>query len=324
MIKISVNDKPDSLWNDRLLNSGYGTKNQSVEEGKSAQNNNKTPQFITFTDKSDKIIGQLLISLTGRFTEKNLSKKLVGVFLKLKSVVCTWEYGPTIFDPSYSEDIYKKLGDYLISKNYIVSGWQNPLQTDGISILKSKFQIIPWSTFMIDLSQSLDVLFQNIDKKSGRKNIKRSTERGVTIELINNENLIDFLTLRNNMRKKQGLIERTFENFSFWWNLMKPLGISGFLTKKNNEPIGGLLFSYIDNQIIEIAVARSEIDTNEKLYSQDLIKWNIIEWGHNQGLKYYNLAGVNPNPINSKELGIFNYKKKWGGTKYDYFGLKSL
>ena len=324
MIKVSVNDQPDSLWNDRLLNSGYGSKNQSIEEGKSAQNNNKTPQFITFVDNSDKIVGQLLISISGRFTEKNLSKKLVGKFFKLKSVVCTWEYGPVIFDSSYSEEIYEKLGDYLISKNYIVSGWQNPLQTDGISILKLKFQIIPWSTFMIDLSQSLDVLFQNIDKKSGRKNIKRSKERGVHIELITDENLIDFLTLRNNMRKKQGLPARTFKDFSYWWNLMKPLGLSGFLTRKNNEPIGGLLFSHIDNQIIEIAVARSEIDTNEKLYSQDLIKWNIIEWGHNYGLKYYNLAGVNPNPINSKELGIFNYKKKWGGTKYDYFGLKSL
>jgi len=324
MIKISINDKPDLLWNDRLFNSGYGNKNQSIEEGKSAQNNDKTPQFITFVNDSEKIVGQLLVSLSGRFTKKNLSKKLVGKFLKLKSVVCTWEYGPVIFDSSYSEEIYEKLGDYLISKNYIVSGWQNPLQTDGISILKSKFQIIPWSTFMIDLCQPLDILFQNIDKKSGRKNIKRSKERGVDIESITDENLMDFLTLRNGMRKKQGLPARTFEHFSFWWNLMKPLGLSGFLTRKNNVPTGGLLFSHIDNQIIEIAVARSEIDTDEKLYSQDLIKWNIIEWGHNHGLKYYNLAGFNPNPTNDKEKGIFSYKKKWGGKRYDYFGLKSL
>ena len=62
MIRISINDEPDFMWNDRLLNSGYGSKNQSIEEGKSAQNNDKTPQYITFVNNSEKIVGQLLIS----------------------------------------------------------------------------------------------------------------------------------------------------------------------------------------------------------------------------------------------------------------------
>ena len=319
MINISVNDEPDSSWNNRLISSGYGTKNQSIQEGKSAQNNNKTPQFITFTNESNEIIGQLLVSLSGRFTKKNLSQKLIGKVLKLKSVVCTWEYGPIVFEPSYSKSIYKKLGEYLSSKNYVVSGWQHPLQTDGVSVLEQKFQLIPWSTFMIDLSPSVEILFQNIEKKSGQKNIKRSQERGVTIEEIDEHNLIDFLNLRNEMRKKQGVPSRSVDDFLFWWKLMKPLGLSGFLTRKNNKTIGGLLFSYMNNQIVEIAVARSEFDTKEKLYSQDLIKWKIIEWGHNHGIKYFNLAGFNPNPKTDKERGIHSYKKKWGGKEIPYY-----
>jgi len=196
--------------------------------------------------------------------------------------------------------------------------------TKGISSLNKKFNLVPWSTFIIDLSQPLKILFQQIDKNSGQKNIKRSKDRGVEIEEITENNLNDFLQLRNLMKEKQGITTSSLDNFSHWWKLMKPLGLSGFLARKNKEAIGGLLFSYVNKHIIEIAVARSEIDTQEKLYSQDLIKWNIIEWGSNHGLKYYNLAGFNPNPTSTKEEGIFNYKKKWGGKRYDYFGIKSF
>jgi len=82
------------------------------------------------------------------------------------------------------------------------------------------------------------------------------------------------------------------------------------------------LFSYFNNYIIEGAVARSNKDTLEKLYSQDLIKWKIIEWGIENNMKYYDLAGFNPDPKSEKEKGIMNYKKKWGGRKYDYWIIR--
>ena len=38
-------------------------------------------------------------------------------------------------------------------------------------------------------------------------------------------------------------------------------------------------------------------------------------------MKWYNLAGFNPNPANSKDEGIFRFKKKWGGKQFDYYGI---
>ena len=64
-------------------------------------------------------------------------------------------------------------------------------------------------------------------------------------------------------------------------------------------------------------IARTTIDTEEKLYSQDLMKWKIIEWGIENKQKYFDLTGFNPNPISEKEKGILRYKKKWGGKKYN-------
>ena len=35
-------------------------------------------------------------------------------------------------------------------------------------------------------------------------------------------------------------------------------------------------------------------------------------------MKYYDLAGYNPNPQSEKEKGIMRYKKKWGGKDFEY------
>ena len=62
---------------------------------------------------------------------------------------------------------------------------------------------------------------------------------------------------------------------------------------------------------------------DEKLYSQDLIKWEIIRWSKKNNCKYLDLTGASPNPLNEKESGILRYKKKWGGKQIPLYILKT-
>jgi len=61
------------------------------------------------------------------------------------------------------------------------------------------------------------------------------------------------------------------------------------------------------------------LKNEKKLYSQDLIKWKIIEWGIENKMNWFDFAGANPKPQNQKEEGILRYKKKWGGKQYQYY-----
>ena len=189
---------------------------------------------------------------------------------------------------------------------------------DISSLTKNNFNTKKWGTFMIDLSNSKEQLYQNIQKHSGRKNIERSRKRGVKIEEITETNLEDYFILRSDFREELGIGKANFEGFFKKWKKYRSLGYSGFLAKKDEIPIGGLIFSFVDGHIIESGVARSKLDTKENLYSQDLIKWSIIEWGVENNMKWYNLTGFNPNPDSKKEEGILRYKKKWGGNLYEY------
>ena len=102
------------------------------------------------------------------------------------------------------------------------------------------------------------------------------------------------------------------------WKNLHPIGLSGFMAYENDIPIGGIVVSSFNNYINEWGIARSERDTSAKLYSQDLLKWQIIEWGLEKKFRYYDLSGSNPDSTNAKELGIYRYKQKWGGNLVRY------
>ena len=83
-------------------------------------------------------------------------------------------------------------------------------------------------------------------------------------------------------------------------------------------------FEKTKNCLIEGGIVRSEVDAEKKLYSQDLIKWKIIEWGIENKMMYYDLAGYNPNPQDQKEAGIKRYKQKWGGVEHNYWKILGI
>ena len=127
----------------------------------------------------------------------------------------------------------------------------------------------------------------------------------------------------NKERQSTGIEIADKEQMYTWWKTFRPIGLSGFLAKKDEKLIGGMMFSFFNKYIIEGLVVRTSEDYLQKLYSQDLIKWKIIEWGVEHKMNYYDLAGANPVPVSKKENGILRYKKKWGGTKYNYHLIRN-
>jgi len=324
MISIEQNENGDAKWNQRLVNSGLGTIYQTKEMKINFEKKGFDSVFLKFIDNKGNIVGQLFHSIDSRFKNKGIKENILKKILNSK-LICQWSYGPIIFDHDYDKEIYIVLNKYIQEKNFKVLGMQHPLCTGGFSEIQNTFQAKLWSTFLINLQKPKDSIYMNIEKHNGRKNIERSIKREVIVEEINEKSLSEYYELYVDMQKKAGKSDdyKNFDTLLEWWRLLKPLGYSGYLARKNNVAIGGLLFSFFNDHIIEGGVVRSQIDKEQKLYAQDLIKWRIIEWGIENKKLYYNFAGFNPNPESEKERGIMNYKKKWGGKKYDYWIIKN-
>lgn len=317
MITVTSNSDPDPNWNKRLLESELGTIFQTKERGEFESVKHKII-YLIFKDDNGSIVAQNVIKVSERFTNNNNKEKLFSKIPTARKKLYSWVYGPVIFRKELSKEIFAAFNQFLISEKCAIDGWTNILFPGDPQSLGSNYKVRKWGTLLIDLSQSKETVYENISKNSGRKNIERSIKRGVTVEEITEKSLLEYSNLMNEMKKNDGRDKSQFENLLRRWKTYKPMGYSGFLARKNENVIGGLLFSYVNGHILEAGVARSEIDRLNHYYCQDLIKWKLIEWGIDHGQKYYDLAGFNPNYTSDKERGILRYKEKWGGTPF-YF-----
>jgi lipid II:glycine glycyltransferase (peptidoglycan interpeptide bridge formation enzyme) len=314
MIDLEINQIPDKFWNKRLIETNTGTVYQTKEYAKYAKTILKwTPLFLSFHNANGDYLGQLLL-----FKYKYQNHKFVNLrnFFSTKKIIHRWFYGPVIFDSSYNIEIIDRLQEYLLKTNSKIHGSFHPLSENNFNLINPMKSNV-WSTFLINLKQSEENILKKMNKHSAQKNIRRAKSRGVTIQTISENNIHHYHTLLSQTKEKSGITINTNDEKQLW-DILKPIGFTGFLAMYKEKPIGGLLISTFNGYINEWGVARSDLDFKEKLYSQDLIKWEIISWGKKQNFSYYDLSGVNRNSEDKKEKGIFQYKKKWGGDLYDY------
>ena len=321
LLKIIENTIPDDCWTERLDAIQTSTLYQTSEYAEYLQNSNENPIFVKFYNDSDNLVGQILITDSNNSQNEHGIKNFLKKFSKKNSSTLKFVHGPIILDNKYQDEIIQTLKEYLISKNKHISGSAHPLSNISFSTYSKPFSISKWSTFLIDLSLELDDILKKMNKHSARKNIERAEKKGVYVREISKSDLKLMFDLR------QKTINSRYSNVSLSelerrWDSLHLTGWTGFLAEWKNIPIGGIMISHFNGYINESGILRSSLDYDEKLYAQDLLKWSIIKWGKKHQCHYYDLSGVNPNPQNLKEQGIFRYKQKWGGTQYNYDLIK--
>jgi len=310
---VEINEEAPSDWNDFLLKSETGTIYNIAQYAEYAPVEGFKPKFLRLVDASGNIVLQNLL-LEHNPGIRKIPRPFQKIYKKFR-IVSRWNYGPVADSP----DAIMAFFEHLKKTQNRIYGIAHPFSEIG----DVGFQKQKWGTFLIDLHKTKEELFNNIEKNSGRKNIERSVERNVIVEELNEKSLVEYIDLFNKTKMSSDREETAIEDMLQCWRLLKPAGFSGFLAKRNDIPVGGLLFSFFNSYINEWGVARSQADYEEKLYSQDLIKWKIIEWGLEHKMKWYDLSGFNPEPTTEKEKGILRYKEKWGGKKYDQWIIKN-
>ncbi len=309
---------PDD-WNKNLEKSTAGNVFNTQEYSEYTKRRlNWEPSFLSVIDGRGKIAAQVVLFEYSRNKLTKISSSINRLALKISNTI-KWIYGPIIFSQE-SNTITNHFISYLKSKASRLHGSAHPffngtITTEGIKTEK-------WSTIIIDLQQPKSSILNSFDKKSVRKNIERAEERGVKVKEIDEKSIEDYHKILNEFRISTGNKPYEKDDTYELWNFLRKVGFKGFLASKDDTNIGGITFSFFNGYLNEWGIARTQKDTNERLYAQDLLKWKIIEWGIENKQKFYDLSGFNPNPATEKEKGILRYKKKWGGAQYDYWVIR--
>lgn len=325
-IKDDINKE---YWNSLLIKSCEANLYQAKQWSDFFKEKFRSKPFFILVKKNRQIVAQLLIFETSYFYDFKLNG-IYKILLPFKNLfkILTWSYGPIIHD---KENFDKILNFILIKideiakkeKAIMVKNSFTPILNthDYSKIFKSHgYRSKKWGTFIIDLKRDLDDIWTNI-KKETRKNIRRTKKKNVYI--IRTKNLDEtYEYCRILVEQKKRLGEKIeFEECVKWVETQLKYfydNFNIFIAYYRNKAISGLITRDFNGIINEVGVAHSNFALKNKIYAQDMIKWEIIKWGHETGKRIYDLTGVNPYPKNKKERNIYRYKKKWGGKLIIY------
>ncbi len=179
------------------------------------------------------------------------------------------------------------------------------------------FQAVENATFLVDLRPDEDTLWRNL-KQSARKSVRHGRDQGIKVERIKYDSeLAPYHDFVCRCRRSLGLKTSGVRNFTEMWRVLRPAGMMEiFYASQDSELLGGLGVWHHAGVIFEWGSVQSEKARQEKLYCSDLLKWEVVRWGHEAGYRLYDLAGVEPDldQVDPKKRGIYQFKAKWGGV----------
>jgi hypothetical protein len=164
-------------------------------------------------------------------------------------------------------------------------------------------------TMVLDLSPPLDELRKRLDQK-WRNQLNRSEKNGLNI--TEGDGPAEFATFlkmydKTVSRKRFKTSTNVHQFAEMQRNLPKDQCMRIFLCYREGIPLAGLVGAAIGDTGIYLHGATS--DEGLTLKGAYLLQWRMIRWLKENGIRYYNLGGINPetNP------GVYHFKKGLSG-----------
>ena len=176
-----------------------------------------------------------------------------------------------------------------------------------------------WATYVVDCQRSDEELWHRL-KHSAKKAIRKAQERGVMVRRIQSNNeLTSYVRFAERAARHSGRTLTGHPDVLMAWDCLRPQAyLEFFVAELGGECVSGLGVRGQGAWISEFGSYQSVRDRTERLNAQDAIKWEVIRWARYCGIRYFDLAGVNPEPTTAKEAGIRQFKAKWGGRYVEF------
>jgi len=317
-VQISNAVEPE-VWNENLKKSAYGTVYQTTYYANYAEEDlGWRPVYISIQGENE--TSQLLLFVAPRIDRFLGGKRIPRVVyntLTLVRPLVRWVYGPVVIG---GDNIYLitlenavRIAKERIGK--VARAVPHPLDDRESQYTRLNFIPRKWATFIVDLTKDLEELWSALDKKSARKNVERAIRRGVDVKIARDEeDFVGYYDALVETRVRSHAKPPSLRGMKRSWESLKEKGcMEFFIASWRKKVVAGLAISTFNGYLNEWGAATSNEVAKEKLYASELLRWRIIEWGHKNKFRCYDLTGVDPSAKDSKARGIFRFKGKWGG-----------
>jgi len=264
---------------------------------------------------------------------QTLLKKVLDIIFRSKQSFLEFSDGPNFIDTSncthFLPKFLKWIDDYAFINGVgkiVTNGFpitSNYLHSHELLQIYESFgyETSSWATFLVNLNQSEEELNKNI-AHSTRKQINKAKRQGVIVRRINSFQEYEKMFYIPYYKYKEARGEKVFplETAELMWKM----DINGVFythyiaSDEHNETLATLGVYHFAGTATEITSCLTERAYSMKIPAQDILHWQVMLDMKQMGCHTFDLAGVNPAPINQKEEGIRRFKEKWGGKYVEY------
>jgi len=227
----------------------------------------------------------------------------IGPFVKIEA------QSPVKITNKYRE-ILSLMAEFLGKLNYsIISVSLGRNIIDTLPFIWRKFKVVPGYTYILDLSTSLDNLYKNMTVER-RNDINKAIRDKLTVEKVNDFNIIKSLVLKTFSRQEKGINEYYLNKILF--DFANDSNSFAFVTFKDEKPVAGAFCVY-DKLTTYYLLGGYDYELKHH-GAGALALWKAIEYSKEIGLKYFDFEG-------SMVPQIEKYFRGFGGDLKPYFRI---
>jgi len=180
-------------------------------------------------------------------------------------------------------------------------------------------------TFELELNKTEEELFSQLSSKT-RYNVKLASKKGVQIfENSTDEGLETYLKVLAETTNRQGFYAHTPDYFRQMWQELKTSGMMRIFNAVYENKVLVSWIMFIWNGKLYYPYGASS-DQNREVMASNLMMWEMIRFGKNQGCSKFDMWGAlgeNPDPKNPW-FGFHRFKKGYGGELKEFIGTYDL
>jgi lipid II:glycine glycyltransferase (peptidoglycan interpeptide bridge formation enzyme) len=166
-----------------------------------------------------------------------------------------------------------------------------------------------YRTFLLNLVPPIEELRSKLDKK-WRNQLSRSEKNNLEVVTGNGEKEYrSFCSIYDEMRKRKSF-ETTVDTDEFrrmQESLPESQRMRVLICLDKGVPVAGLVASAMGDSAIYLLGATSDAGLNSK--GAYLLQWTLIKWLKDNGVKLYDLGGINP----EENPGVYHFKEGFSG-----------
>lgn len=198
---------------------------------------------------------------------------------------------------------------FLVNKYKI--HWVTSLNTSVFPYCPTDSKSIPFGSLIIDLNQTIDELWNNLNGKH-RNVIRKAMANNINIRAGDTSLLDDYIIIDKNMSIKNEINPKNMKFLTNQLNILKTNAKVYIAYNEKNEPQAGAIIFYNTYSCYYMYGASI---LSPQIGSSNLLLWEVIKEMKANNVRYFNFVGYRFEVENdSKFKGIQRFKERFGGS----------